>query len=73
MAIPLVDLTWQHQQIRPTLDATFERVLSDPICDDMIYAHELEALFARAPMTVCQTQTRNLLCLTSILMFTITL
>ncbi len=46
MKIPLVDLTWQHEQIRPELETVFERLLTDPISDDLTHARELEAALA---------------------------
>jgi dTDP-4-amino-4,6-dideoxygalactose transaminase len=46
MQIPLVDLSWQHRQVRTELDRAFDRILTDPTYDDLRYARELEAVLA---------------------------
>ena len=45
MKIPLVDVAWQHRQVRPALDQAFDELLTDPTCDDSAYCKALEADF----------------------------
>jgi dTDP-4-amino-4,6-dideoxygalactose transaminase len=45
--IPLVDVAWQHRQVRAEIDRGIERLLSDPTCDGVEFIKELEAKFAR--------------------------
>ncbi len=44
--IPLVDVAWQHQQLRPTLERIFAQFLDDPACDGVAYCRDLEQAFA---------------------------
>lgn len=46
MAIPLVDVAWQHRQVRPAIDAALDRILTDPVCDGAEFVAGLEAAVA---------------------------
>lgn len=45
MQIPLVDVAWQHQRVRATLDRVFDQMLTDPTCDGAVFCKQLEADF----------------------------
>jgi dTDP-4-amino-4,6-dideoxygalactose transaminase len=44
--IPLVDVAWQHRQLRPQLEQIFAQFLDDPACDGLEACLELEKVFA---------------------------
>lgn len=46
MTIPLVDVAWQHRQVREELDRAYDALLTDPTCDGAGFCHALEAEFA---------------------------
>ncbi len=46
MDIPLVDVAWQHRQVRAEIDRGIDRLLSDPTCDGSEFVTELESDFA---------------------------
>jgi dTDP-4-amino-4,6-dideoxygalactose transaminase len=41
--IPLVDLAWQHRQIRAELNQAFVQLVEDAVCDGVAFCHRLEA------------------------------
>ncbi len=43
--VPLVDVAWQHRQVRPQIDAAIDRLLTDPSCDDLSFVQGLERQF----------------------------
>lgn len=46
MRIPLVDVAWQHEQVREAIDRALDQLLSDPTCDGSEFVRELESAFA---------------------------
>jgi len=46
MTISLVDVAWQHRQVRDELDRAYDELLTDPTCDGVGFCHALEAQFA---------------------------
>ncbi|MBI1296496.1 erythromycin biosynthesis sensory transduction protein eryC1 [bacterium] len=43
--IPLVDVAWQHRQVRAQIDAAWEHHVTDPTCDGAHFCKKLEAEF----------------------------
>jgi dTDP-4-amino-4,6-dideoxygalactose transaminase len=41
--IPLVDVAWQHAQVRDAIDRAVDRLLRDPTCDGLPFVQALEA------------------------------
>ena len=46
MEIPLVDVAWQHRQVRAAIDRDIDRLLNDPTCDGSEFIQQLESNFA---------------------------
>lgn len=46
MEIPLVDVAWQHRQVRGEIDRGIDRLLNEPTCDGSKFVTELESDFA---------------------------
>lgn len=46
MEIPLVDVAWQHRQVRAEIDQGIDRLLNDPTCDGTEFVQQLENNFA---------------------------
>lgn len=47
MAIPLIDVAWQHRQVRAAIDQALDRILTDVHADGAEFVAALEATMAR--------------------------
>jgi dTDP-4-amino-4,6-dideoxygalactose transaminase len=45
--VPLVDVAWQHHQVRTEIDRDINQLLNDPTCDGTEFVSQLESDFAR--------------------------
>jgi dTDP-4-amino-4,6-dideoxygalactose transaminase len=43
--IPLVDVAWQHRQVRAEIDQGINQLLADPTCDGIEIVKQLESEF----------------------------